>query len=88
MKSRDTIMIGYDHARYCVKEFIKSLLQIMNYRVVNVGTYSRESVDYADYAERVASMVKERRNIKGILACVQELVHRLQQIKYPAFMLH
>jgi len=69
MRKRDTIVLGCDHAGYGVKEFIKSLLQKMNYPVVDVGTYSRESVDYPVYAERVACIVKERRNIKGILAC-------------------
>ncbi len=69
MKKRDTIVVGCDHAGYGVKEFIKLLLPKMNYPVVDVGAYERESVDYPDYAERVARMVKERRNIKGILAC-------------------
>ncbi len=69
MKKKETIVVGCDHAGYDVKEFIKSLLQKMNYSVVDAGTYGRKSVDYPDYAERVTRMVKERRNIKGILAC-------------------
>lgn len=67
---KKTIVKGCDHAGYGVKEFIRLLLQKLNCPVVDVGTHGRESVDYPDYAERVARMVKERRNIKGILACV------------------
>ncbi len=69
MRKRERIVVGCDHAGYGVKEFIKSLLQKMNYSVVDVGTYGRGSVDYPDYAERVALMVKQQRNMKGILAC-------------------
>ena len=69
MRKRERIVVGCDHAGYGVKEFIKSLLQKMNYSVIDVGTYGRESVDYPDYAERVACMIKDRRNMKGILAC-------------------
>jgi ribose 5-phosphate isomerase B len=69
MRKRERIVVGCDHAGYGVKEFIKSLLQKMNYSVVDVGTYDRKSVDYPEYAERVARMIKERRNMKGILTC-------------------
>jgi len=69
MKKKETIVLGCDHAGFGVKEFIKSLLQKMNYRIEDVGTYSRESVDYPDYVERVAQAVKTAGNKKGILTC-------------------
>lgn len=48
MKKKEIIVLGCDHAGFEVKEYIKSLLQKMDYEIEDVGTYSRESVDYPD----------------------------------------
>ena len=69
MLKRQTIVLGADHAGVEIKEYIRALLLEMNYRVEDVGTFGKKSVDYSDYAERVALAVKEKRNKKGILAC-------------------
>ena len=66
---KPVIVIGADHAAFGVKEYIKQLLQDMGYTVEDVGTYSRRSVDYPDYAEKVAVAVTRGRNKKGILSC-------------------
>ncbi|MDP8213818.1 MAG: ribose 5-phosphate isomerase B [Candidatus Euphemobacter frigidus] len=66
---KPVIVIGADHAAFGMKEYIKQLLQDMGYTVEDVGTYSRRSVDYPDYAEKVAVAVTRGRNKKGILGC-------------------
>lgn len=66
---KPVIVLGADHAAYGLKEYIKQLLAGMGYRVEDAGTFSRESVDYPDYAEKVAVRVAKGRNKKGILGC-------------------
>jgi ribose 5-phosphate isomerase B len=66
---RPTIVLGADHAGVEIKEYIRGLLLEMDYVVEDVGTFSRESVDYPDYAERVALVVRKKKDKKGILAC-------------------
>jgi len=69
MLKRQTIVLGADHAGFEIKEYIRSLLLNMNYKVEDVGTFGKERVDYPYYAERVSLAVREKRNKKGILAC-------------------
>ena len=66
---KPVIVVGSDHAAFGMKEFIKRLVEGWGYIVEDVGTYSRESVDYPDYAEKVAVTVAQGRNKKGILGC-------------------
>ncbi len=67
--NKEIIVLGSDHAGFALKEEIKTLLLGMDYRIEDRGTFSRESVDYPDYAENVALAVRNRRNKKGILVC-------------------
>lgn len=68
--TKDTIIIGADHAGFGAKEFIKKELLKMRYPIEDVGTYAKiPPVDYPEYAERVAVAVKMRPHRKGILAC-------------------
>jgi len=69
VKVKKTIVIGSDHAAFNMKEYIKELLGEMGYAVEDVGTYSRESVDYPDFAEKVAVAVSRGRGKRGILGC-------------------
>jgi ribose 5-phosphate isomerase B len=63
------IVVGSDHAGFEVKEHVKKLLQGKGYRVEDVGTFDRRSVDYPDYAEKLGLRVSGGRNKMGILAC-------------------
>jgi ribose 5-phosphate isomerase B len=69
MKRMPIIVLGSDHAGFKIKEFIKGMLSNKNYRFKDVGTYSLESVDYPDFAEKVAIEVRKDKNRKGILTC-------------------
>ena len=64
-----TVVLGSDHAGFAAKEYIKKFLQKSDYRVEDMGTFSRDSVDYPKYAEKVALRVNRARNKKGILIC-------------------
>jgi ribose 5-phosphate isomerase B len=63
------IMIGCDHGGYDLKQVVVKHLQQMDHQVEDIGTHSRESVDYPQYATRVAHAVAEARFERGILIC-------------------
>jgi ribose 5-phosphate isomerase B len=69
LKRKETVYIGADHAGFAIKEYIKDVLVKMKYPLEDIGTFCTESVDYPDYAERVAVAVSKGRNRKGILTC-------------------
>ena len=61
--------IGTDHAGFEVKPFVIEYLQKKGIEVEDLGCYSNESVDYPDYAHRVAKAVLENPGSMGILIC-------------------
>mgnify|MGYP001215221209 FL=1 len=63
------IAIGSDHRGYLMKERITSLLIQMGHQVDDQGTASEESVDYPDFASRVAKKVSSQEVNRGILIC-------------------
>lgn len=63
------IAIGADHAGFGLKEKIKSYLQLKGIELIDVGTYSEERADYADYAHTVANYVENKQVELGILMC-------------------
>ncbi len=63
------IAIGSDHAGFELKEYIKKILTERGDTVIDVGTDSMESVDYADFGFKVAQLVSRREVEKGILVC-------------------
>ncbi len=63
-----SIIIGSDHAGFLVKEKIKAFLKKANIKLLDVGTFSEERVDYPDYAKKLALVVKKK-SLFGILVC-------------------
>ena len=61
------VALGSDHGGFEAKEFIKKYLQTLGYTVVDVGTGSRESVDYPDLALKVARKVASGDCDRGIM---------------------
>ena len=83
MKRKPTIVVGCDHAGFGVKEYVKALLTKIGYPIEDVGTYSRRSVDYPDYAKRVALAVKKGKQKRGILACGTGIGAAIAVNKFP-----
>jgi ribose 5-phosphate isomerase B len=65
----ETIPIGADHAGYHLKERLKAELRTLGYDALDMGTSSEESVDYPDFAHRVASQVEDGAARRGVLLC-------------------
>jgi len=63
------IVIASDHAGYQGKEAIKHQLEQQGISVVDLGTNAETSVDYPDYAERVAEAIAKGEAERGILVC-------------------
>lgn len=61
--------IGCDHAGYELKEILKKYIEEKNIEVEDFGTYSSESVDYADYAHPLATSVEIGKNQIGFSIC-------------------
>ena len=63
------IPIGSDHAGFQTKAILIEQLQLLGHEVVDYGCYSEASIDYPDYAHKVAKRVKTNNNHIGILVC-------------------
>lgn len=62
------IVIASDHAGYELKEFIKEHLD-NQIELVDLGTFSPESVDYPDFAHQLASKISKNEYEFGLLMC-------------------
>ena len=63
------IILASDHAGYELKEGIKKFFNEENIITIDVGTYSKEPVDYPDYAKKgCAKVLEDQRNV-GIFIC-------------------
>lgn len=63
------IAIGSDHAGFWMKEELIKCLRAKGVEVKDFGTYSKDSVDYSDYALLVSESVISGESEKGILIC-------------------
>ena len=63
------IAIAADHAGYQEKEQLKPLLTELGIQFEDLGTVSPESVDYPDYARKVADKVASGEADQGLLVC-------------------
>ena len=63
------IFISSDHAGYTLKENIKKYLTSKKIVFQDLGPNDKSSVDYPDYAHKVANRVKKNKSNIGILVC-------------------
>jgi ribose 5-phosphate isomerase B len=63
------IAIGGDHASVYIKKTIIEALEQDGHNVVDLGTYTSESVDYPDYGQMVAETVASGDAERGIAIC-------------------
>jgi ribose 5-phosphate isomerase B len=68
-KKMPPIAIGSDHAGFELKDTIMNTLSRLGHTVTNCGTNGPESVDYPDFAEKVATIVAGHPETIGILIC-------------------
>ena len=64
-----TACIASDHAGYNLKEDIKNHLINKNISIFDLGPMNNKSVDYPDFAKKLANRIKLKRSDVGILVC-------------------
>jgi ribose 5-phosphate isomerase B len=62
-------IIGSDHAGFELKEWLQKTLTNKGVRWEDLGAFGPESVDYPDYAFKVAQAVASGRAVLGLLIC-------------------
>jgi ribose 5-phosphate isomerase B len=63
------IAIGNDHAAVAMKQEISAYLESKGYEMVNVGTDTNDSCNYAEFGEKVGNLVAAGEVDYGILIC-------------------
>ena len=63
------IAIGSDHGGYDLKEQLKYYLTKNGYEVIDVGTYSKDSCHYPEFAIKCARQVSEGMCQFGVIVC-------------------
>ena len=63
------IAIGSDHAGFELKQKAAGWLKAKGFSVEDLGTHSKESADYPDFAKKVAKAVAAKKADFGVLIC-------------------
>ncbi len=67
LAGKKTVAIGSDHGGFELKETLKPCISSLGYEVIDVGTKSKEAVDYPDFAHEVAKQVGTGKAWRGIM---------------------
>lgn len=65
----DIVAVAADHGGYEMKCALVPVLRDLGHEVLDLGTHGDESVDYPDYADAVATAIREGRAQRGLLIC-------------------
>lgn len=65
----EAIPIASDHGGFQLKETVRELLAGLGFQAVDLGCYDETSVDYPDYAFKIADLVASGDHARGILIC-------------------
>src|SRR5512134_2155820 len=82
-KNKLSIALASDHAGYDLKLALKQELEAAGHEVVDLGTDSREAVDYPDFGYAVALALRERKADLGVLVCGSGIGISIAANRYP-----
>lgn len=77
------IAVASDHRGYLIKGKILALIQDRNHHGIDMGTDSSDSVDYPDFAAKVALAVSQGSAERGILICGTGMGMCIAANKFP-----
>lgn len=63
------IIIASDHAAIELKSYLLDALKQQDYNVFDCGTHHTDSVDYPDFADKLADQMQQNPHAMGILLC-------------------
>ncbi len=78
------ILLGSDHGGLQLKDSIAAFLRERGIDFQDCGTFDADSVDYPDYAEKVAGPVSRGEADSGILVCGTGIGISIAANKFPA----
>ena len=67
VSGRKVVAIGADHGGYELKEALKGEITTLGFDISDLGTNSKEAVDYPDFAHAVAQAVGSGKAWRGIM---------------------
>lgn len=67
--TKPTLAIASDHAGVEMKAELMAHLATLGWDALDLGTNSADSVDYPDYADKVADALKADKATRGIVIC-------------------
>jgi ribose 5-phosphate isomerase B len=65
----EPILLAADHGGFELKALLVKDLADWGYRPVDLGTNSADSVDYPDFADKLAAAIKAGEGARGVLIC-------------------
>lgn len=68
-RSERTLVFAADHGGFEMKGVLLDYARELGYKTLDAGTFSPDSVDYPDYAEKAARAVLTGRAQKAVLIC-------------------
>ena len=77
------LIIGSDHGGLEMKDALVKVLSSRNLDVNDCGTDNGDSVDYPDFAEKVAGAVSRGEAVQGILVCGTGIGMSIVANKFP-----
>jgi ribose 5-phosphate isomerase B len=66
---RECIALAADHAGFLLKNILKVETEKLGYAVLDLGTNGADSVDYPDFAYKMAEALRDGRATRGVLVC-------------------
>lgn len=79
----EKIAIGSDHRGFTIKESLKNMLKNLGKTVEDMGPFSTDSVDYPEFAKKVAQSVSDHESTCGILICGSGIGMSIAANKFP-----
>lgn len=63
------VAVGFDHAGFPLRQVVLDAVRAAGHEPIDLGTFSAESVDFPDYAEKVGRAIQTGEAERGILCC-------------------
>jgi len=80
---KEKIVIASDHGAFELKQKLIARLHELGFVTEDMGAYSADSVDYPDFAEKVARAVSQKKTARGILLCGTGIGMGITANKFP-----
>jgi RpiB/LacA/LacB family sugar-phosphate isomerase len=77
------IVLAADHGGFDLKQALVAYSKELGYDITDLGSHSKESVDYPDYAQQVAERVQTGDADAGILVCTSAVGMSIAANRFP-----